>query len=324
MVGCVIVFNDTIIGEGFTSPYGGSHAEVNAIKSVENPDLLPKSTLYVTLEPCCHHGKTPPCTNLIIASGIPRIVIGLKDPNPKVAGKGIEQLRSAGLEVVSGILEAECRWHHRRFLTFQIQHRPYIILKWAQSPDGYLAPYPVLRTQDPEPHWISGRLSRQLVHRWRSEESAILIGTETALLDNPRLDCRLWSGSSPVRIVLDRMLRIPTSHHLFDGSRKTYIICSETEGRENRENLTYIPMQFGPGFLGRLGNKLFELGFLSLIVEGGAKLLQEFILEKLWDEARVFEGSNPLGGGVKAPEIQGAITREIPLEKDILRIYAND
>lgn len=324
MVGCVIVFENTIIGEGFTSPYGGPHAEVNAIRSVQNPELLQKSTLYVTLEPCCHFGKTPPCTNLIIESGIPKVVIGLMDPNPKVAGEGIRQLRAAGCEVISGILEPECRWHHRRFLAFQVQQRPYIILKWAQSKDGFIAPQAALRTNHPEPYWISGMLSRQLVHRWRSEESAILIGTETAILDNPRLDCRLWKGSNPIRIVLDRTLRIPTSHHILDGTVNTLVICSDMGNRKSTQHLTYVPLEFGVGFLRALTLKLYEFGILSLIVEGGAKILKEFITNDLWDEARVFEGNKQLFQGTPAPQIKGQIKKSIRLETDTLSIYSHD
>ncbi|MEX0291327.1 MAG: bifunctional diaminohydroxyphosphoribosylaminopyrimidine deaminase/5-amino-6-(5-phosphoribosylamino)uracil reductase RibD, partial [Flavobacteriaceae bacterium] len=203
MVGCVIVHKETIIGEGYTSAYGRAHAEVNAIRSVHDPSLLPEATLYVTLEPCSHHGKTPPCADLILSHKIPEVVIGLKDPHVKVAGQGIEKLKKAGCEVRLGILENECKKHHRRFLTFHLKKRPYIILKWAQSLDGFMAPEDSKRSEDPQPYWLTNTYSRQLVHKWRSEEQAILVGTNTVIQDNPHLGTRYWNGRSPIRIFSD-------------------------------------------------------------------------------------------------------------------------
>ena len=324
MVGCVIVHNDSIIGEGYTSPYGGPHAEVNAIRSVQQPELLPESTLYVSLEPCCHYGKTPPCTNLILDSGIPRVVIGLQDPNPVVAGKGIEVLKSAGCEVIFGILEADCKHHHRRFLTFQTKQRPYIILKWAQSPDGFLAPEHNVRDTKKEPYWISSRRSRQLVHRWRTEEAAILIGTETAIEDNPQLNSRLWAGKNPIRIVLDRRVRIPHDRQILDGSVRTLLICDPEAVPKNTGKIEYIPMDFGMDFLNRLCAKLYELGILSLIVEGGSKTLNSFLDVDLWDEARVFEGGIPLKRGVLAPRARGILRLETQITQDRLQIWYHD
>ena len=324
MVGCVIVHNNKIIGEGYTSPYGGPHAEVNAIRSVKYPELLPESTLYVSLEPCCHHGKTPPCTDLILSSGIRRVVVGLQDPNPVVAGKGIAQLKAQGCEVMIGVLETDCNQHHRRFLTFQSKLRPYIILKWAQSPDLYMAPEPKERKLDKVPYWISGTRSRQLVHKWRTEESAILIGTETAIADNPQLNSRLWAGKNPIRIVLDRTGRIPQDSNIFDGSVRTLIVCSPETGSKSLNNTEYVPIDFGSGFLPRLCSKLYEMGIQSVIVEGGNKILNAFLENNLWDEARVFEGGLPIGSGVLAPRAHGALKHEVYVAKDRLQFWYND
>ena len=200
MVGCVVVHDGKIIGEGYTSPYGGPHAEVNAINSVKDKKLLSKATLYVTLEPCSHYGKTPPCADLIAAHKIPQVVIGLKDPHSKVAGKGIEKLEQSGCEVTVGILEEACRWHLKRFLSFHERNRPYIILKWAESKDGFIAPEANKRNSEPEPFWITNTYSQQLVHKWRSEEQAILVGTNTVLEDNPKLTSRNWTGKNPIRV----------------------------------------------------------------------------------------------------------------------------
>lgn len=323
MVGAVIVCDGQIIGEGYTSPYGGPHAEVNAIRSVRQPELLPKSTLYVTLEPCCHHGKTPPCTDLIVANGIPRVVIGLTDPHQKVAGKGIAQLRAAGCEVAVGVLEAACRHHHRRFLAYHEKKRPYIILKWAQSPDGYLAP-DASRRQAGAPFWISGERSRQLAHKWRTEEAAILVGTETALADNPRLTSRLWHGPDPLRVVLDRSLRLPADNHLFNGEAPTLVVCQPADSIPAHPNTDYLPLDFGPGFEGRLLNALHQRQVLSLLVEGGAHTLAAFLQHGLWDEARVFTGTQPLGGGLGAPRVSGGLLEQRASGEDLLQIWMHD
>ena len=223
-VGAVIVHNGKIIGEGFTSPFGGAHAEVNAIGAVSNHKLLRTSTLYVTLEPCSHFGKTPPCADLIVEKGIPKVVIGIQDPHEKVAGRGIEKLRGQGVEVVVGVSESACRHHHRRFLTFHEKKRPYIILKWAETGDGFIAPEKSARSKTAEPHWISNAYSRQRVHQWRAQEQAILVGTNTVLEDNPKLDVRLWKGKNPTRIVLDRNLKTPEGYHVMDGSVATIVL----------------------------------------------------------------------------------------------------
>ena len=205
MVGCVIVFENTIIGEGYTSPYGGAHAEVNAIQSVADSRVLEKSTLYVTLEPCAHYGKTPPCSDLIIANKIPRVVIGCLDEHEKVCGQGISKLKAAGCDVIVGVLEKECKNHHKRFFTYHSKKRPYIILKWAESKDGYIAP---LTKSEIKPVWISNLRSRQLTHQWRAEEQAIMVGANTVTQDNPRLTTREVEGTNPIRIVVDIKTKI--------------------------------------------------------------------------------------------------------------------
>ena len=324
MVGAVITHGDRIIGEGYTSPYGGPHAEVNAIRSVRQPELLRESTLYVTLEPCCHHGKTPPCTDLILQSGIPRVVIGLQDPHEKVAGQGIAQLRAGGCEVAVGVLEAACRRHHRRFLTFHERKRPYIILKWAQSPDGFLAPDPA-RRKPGEPFWISGKRSRQLAHKWRTEEAAILVGTETALADNPSLTPRDWHGPAPLRILIDRTLRVPVHSHLLSGEASTLVVCEPGREMPSRPGVDYLPLDFGPGFEGQLCTALHQRHILSLLVEGGARTLASFLENDLWDEARVFEGPQALMGGIRAPQmIGGTLLEQRRSGNDLLRIWQHD
>lgn len=323
MVGAVITHGDSIIGEGYTSPYGGPHAEVNAIGSVRQPELLREATLYVTLEPCCHHGKTPPCTDLILAHGIPKVVIGVPDPHEKVAGQGIAQLRAAGCEVTVGVLEAACRHHHRRFLTFHEQKRPYIILKWAQSPDGYLAPDPS-RREAGRPFWISGNRSRQLAHKWRTEEAAILVGTETALADNPKLTSRHWHGPDALRIVIDRRLRVPADYHLVGGESPTLVVCEPTESLPSHPNTEYLPIPFGPGFEKRLCEALHKRQVLSLLVEGGAHTLEAFLQYGLWDEARVFTGTRPLLGGLEAPRLSGRLLAQRPSGEDLLQIWMHD
>ena len=234
MVGCCIVHEDSIIGEGFTNPYGGPHAEVNAIRAVKDQTLLEKATLYVTLEPCSHYGKTPPCSNLIIEKKIPKVAIGLKDPHHKVSGRGIEKLESAGVQVKVGVLETDCKEHHKRFVTLQEKKRPYIILKWAESLDGYIAPSKEMRDKNPNPYWITNSYSKQLVHQWRSEEQAIMVGTQTILDDNPKLTPRDWKGNPPIRIVLDRSLKTPPHFHVMDGSIKTIIFTEKEEARVSK------------------------------------------------------------------------------------------
>ncbi len=323
MVGCVITADDRIIGEGYTSPYGGAHAEVNAINSVAEKDLLRSAALYVTLEPCSHHGKTPPCADLIIRSGIPRVVIGIRDPHTKVAGKGIERLQEAGVEVTCPVLESECREHHKRFLTYHEKKRPFVILKWAESSDGFIAPKPGLREEEPQPFWISNRYSRQLVHQWRTEEQSVLIGTNTALMDNPKLNPRTWTGKAPIRVVIDRKLKIPRDYHIYDRSAKTLILTEEGSLPGDMDGIEYSAVDFSKDLAGEVCGRLYEHEVQSVIVEGGAETLNSFINSGLWDEARIFKGPAALKWGLEAPQVGGIEVSRTQIGGDLLRILRN-
>lgn len=327
MVGALIVHDGKIIGEGFTSPFGGPHAEVNAIGSVADKSILKKSTLYVTLEPCSHFGKTPPCADLIIKTGLPTVVIGLRDPHERVAGKGIEKLRQAGVEVITGILEAECRDHHRRFLTLHEKKRPYIVLKWAETADGLIAPHTEERNENPEPFWISNLYSRQLVHQWRSEEQAILVGTTTILEDNPKLDVRHWTGKNPVRVVLDRSLKIgrtadklKVDYHVLDGNVPTLVLTEVQEASRYREGLDYRILDFSRDIAQNIARMLHEENVLSVLVEGGAQTLRTFIDAGLWDEARIFSGTSTFQKGLRAPTLSGKLIASKTIGSDQLKI----
>lgn len=299
MVGSVIVHEGRIIGEGFHRQYGQAHAEPNAIRAVKNPTLLKESTLYVNLEPCSHHGKTPPCADLIVENGIPRVVIGTLDPNPKVAGRGVEILRNAGIEVEVGIMENECRELNKRFFIFQEQKRPYVLLKWAQTHDGFIDKK---RTEyGQSPLIISNVITQRLTHKMRSENQAILVSTNTVLLDNPTLTVRNWSGKNPVRVAIDRQGRIPSNYHLMDGSVST-IVFTEME-RENRPHLEFVKLDFNADSLQTILAKLHERNIHSVLVEGGAKLLKSFIVTGLWDEANVEVSPVCIGDGVHAPAL---------------------
>lgn len=300
MVGCVIVHQGTIIGEGYHERFGQPHAEVNAIRSVRNPELLAQSTLYVSLEPCSHFGKTPPCSDLIIKSRIPHVVIGTVDPFAKVAGKGIESMKKAGIEVVVGVLEKECRHLNRRFFTFHEKRRPFILLKWAQTLDGFID---TDHTERQHPTWITNDLCKRLVHKQRSEESAILIGTNTAEFDNPALTVREWTGNQPVRMVIDRTLRLDSRLRIFDSKAPTWVFTSEE--RPDLEELKFIRLDFNQDIMPQLLEALYELDILSVIVEGGSILLNSFLEAGLWDEAFVYTGNQFFGKGVQAPHISG-------------------
>jgi diaminohydroxyphosphoribosylaminopyrimidine deaminase/5-amino-6-(5-phosphoribosylamino)uracil reductase len=300
MVGAVIVHEEKIIGEGFHRQFGGPHAEVIAIGSVTRKELLNESTMYVSLEPCAHFGKTPPCSDLIISSRIPRVVVGSVDPFAKVAGKGIERMRNAGIEVEVGVLEKECLELNRRFFTFHQQKRPYVILKWAQTLDGYLdvdRSYPQLFGK---PTWISNELSRRIVHRQRTEEAAILIGTNTAIKDNPSLTVREWSGKQPVRLVLDRQNRLPDHLHVKDGRVPTVVFTEQAVS--SRTNLEYVKVDFHGDLIAQILRFLYERELQSVVVEGGQRLLQSFIDQEAWDEAYVYIGHFWFGKGVRAPQ----------------------
>ncbi len=300
MVGSVIVYNGRIIGEGYHRHCGEAHAEVNAVEAVRDKSLLEKSTLYVNLEPCAHQGRTPACSLMIIEKRIPKVVIGCIDPFAKVAGKGVQMLREAGVEVVVGVLEHESRQLNRRFFTFHLNKRPYIILKWAQSLDGFLD---FVRSKDTpiQPNWITDEYARMLVHRWRAEESAVMVGTNTAEKDNPKLDVRDWTGKNPTRIVLDRRLRLPENLNLFDGTIPTLIFTEKT--KKNQPNTEYIRVDFDKNVFDHIFNELYKRDILSLIVEGGADLINSLLKQNLWDEARYFVGKKLFYAGVAAPKI---------------------
>jgi diaminohydroxyphosphoribosylaminopyrimidine deaminase/5-amino-6-(5-phosphoribosylamino)uracil reductase len=308
MVGCVIVYNGEIIGEGYHEEYGQAHAEVNAIKSVQDKSLLPKSTLYVNLEPCSHYGKTPPCADLIIEHKIPKVVIGSIDTNSLVSGKGIEKLKNAGIEVIVGVCEAECKKLNKRFFTYHEKKRPYIVLKWAQTADGFID---VKRNEEStsKPIQISNSDSKKLLHLWRSQEQAIMVGTNTALLDNPQLTVREVEGKNPLRITIDKWLRIPKQYNLFDHSTPTLIYTSVEEVPQ--ENLEFVKINFDKPVIPQILNNLYERNIQSLLIEGGELLLNSFISEELWDSARVFISDKELGKGVRAPVInQKPVIRE--------------
>ncbi|CAM4167565.1 bifunctional diaminohydroxyphosphoribosylaminopyrimidine deaminase/5-amino-6-(5-phosphoribosylamino)uracil reductase RibD [Gillisia limnaea] len=327
LVGSVLTYKNSIIGEGWHQKAGGPHAEVNAIRAVKDQSLLKKATIYVSLEPCSHYGKTPPCSDLIIASGIKKVVIGIVDPFAKVKGKGIKKLLDAGCEVSVGILEDQCRELNKRFFTFHEKKRPYIILKWASTKNNFIAP---LSKKERAPVWITNKYSRQLVHKWRSEEQAILVGTNTAVADNPKLNTRLWEGSNPVRILLDQNLRTPKDSALFDRSIKTIVITSQasrdsfTKNEIGKNELILEAIDFNKEIAPQIVEVLYTHELQSVIIEGGGKTLQTFIDSGLWDEARIFTGEAMFPEGVKAPEFNGKLAGEHNLLSDKLKIYIND
>jgi len=308
LVGCVIVHENKIIGEGLHEYYGGPHAEVNAINSVKNKNLLKKAVLYVNLEPCSHFGKTPPCTNLIVNMQIPKVVIGHSDPFEKVCGKGIEKLKNAHIDLVTGILTNECRELNKRFLTFHEKKRPYIILKWAQTFDGFISPLNKTKCQ---PYWISNEFQRIYAHKLRTEEQAIMIGTNTAIDDNPHLTSRLWEGKNPIRIVLDNKLRLPNHLHIFDDSTPTIIFTSKNNKKTTSLNTEYIKINFENNVIPEIFNCLYKKRIQSVLVEGGRTLLQSFIDAGLWDEAYIFTGIKEFKQGIKAPVIEGHVSKEL-------------
>lgn len=313
MVGAVIVCDGKIIGEGWHRKCGEAHAEVNAVNSVADKSLLKKSTIYVSLEPCAHVGRTPACADMLIREGIPNIVVGSIDPFEKVAGKGIEKLKNAGRNVKIGVLRDECDWLNRRFFTFHTKRRPYVILKWAQTADGFIDG--IRNDSKTPPLKITDQHFSTLVHKWRTEEDAILVGTRTALLDNPQLTARLWSGRNPVRVCIDREMEIPTSSKIFDNQAKTIVITSRTlslskgeiEGSNSRNfgysNILFCPANFNESLVPQILDILYRNEIQSVIVEGGAQTLNSFISLGLWDEARIFTNSRlTIGNGIKAPE----------------------
>jgi len=318
MVGCVIVCNDVIIGEGYHAKYGEAHAEVNAINSVKNKELLKQSRLYVNLEPCAHYGKTPPCADLIIENKIPEVIIGCVDSFSEVSGKGINKLKNAGCKVDVEILEKESRELNKRFFTFQEKKRPYIILKWAQTLDGFID---IKREANAalKPNWITNENLKMLVHKWRTEEQAIMVGTNTALLDNPSLNAREWFGKSPLRIVIDRDLSIPLTYNLFNQQIAT-IVFTEKQVK-SKENITYIAINFAENVIEQILTHLYEIKIQSLIVEGGSYLLKSFIDKYLWDEARFFIGNKCFNNGIAAPTIKGSLFTDELINGERLLVY---
>ena len=302
MVGAVLVYNDIIIGEGFHQHYGQSHAEVNCINSVENfnLDLIEKATLYVSLEPCAHFGKTPPCADLIIQYKIKNVVIACRDSFEAVDGKGIEKLKAAGIHVTIGVLENEALELNKRFFTFHSKRRPYIILKWAQTNNNKIA------HSGNERLLISNEISNRAVHKWRTEEAAILVGTNTAMQDNPSLTARFWQGKNPVRLVIDTALKLPNHLHLLDDQVKTIIFNYQKESQHN--NTFYCKVFNDKSLIAQIADRLFQLNINSVLVEGGAQVLQSFINENYWDEARVITNIDlQIEVGIEAPQLANSV-----------------
>jgi diaminohydroxyphosphoribosylaminopyrimidine deaminase/5-amino-6-(5-phosphoribosylamino)uracil reductase len=298
MVGAVLVYNNRIIGEGYHRKYGEPHAEVNCMASVNEADrqYIPQSVLYVSLEPCAHHGKTPPCADLIIRHNISKVVIGCRDPFTEVDGKGIEKLKAAGIDVELSVLETECKELNKRFLTFHTQHRPYIILKWAQTADSKISSGTAKRL------FISNEYSNRLVHKWRSEEAAILIGTNTALYDDPELTTRLWDGHSPIRLVIDMDLSLSSSLKIFNQQARTIVF--NTIKHEESDSLLYYHVTKDVSLVHQIVHALYQMNIQSVIVEGGARVIQSFIDEQMWDEARVITSTKLIAGnGLPAPQL---------------------
>jgi diaminohydroxyphosphoribosylaminopyrimidine deaminase/5-amino-6-(5-phosphoribosylamino)uracil reductase len=319
MVGCVIVCNNIIIGEGWHEQYGGPHAEVNAIRSVNDPSLLKEATLYVSLEPCSHHGKTPPCVDLIIEKDIPYVVVACLDENPLVKGRGIQKLILNGTDVKVGVLENEAKFLNRRFFTSITKQRPYIILKWAQSSDGYIDHE---RDEKDERAIISSPQSHLLVHKWRSEEAVIMVGTNTVIADDPQLTVRLLDGNNPVRVSFDRQMRIPSTAKILDGATPTIIFTSGAHYYTERAE--FVPIDFSKDPLQQALTILHERKFQSILVEGGAALINKFLEQNLWDEARVFIAEKEISNGVKAPHLEGNVISEEIIGGDKLKIMMND
>jgi diaminohydroxyphosphoribosylaminopyrimidine deaminase/5-amino-6-(5-phosphoribosylamino)uracil reductase len=320
MVGCVIVHDEVIIGEGYHQQFGGAHAEVNAIQSVitkyqeSAPSLLKDATAYVNLEPCAHFGKTPPCADLLVKHQLKKVVIGNTDPFSNVNGKGIEKLKAAGIQVTVGVLAAECSFFNRRFFTRINAQRPFIILKWAETADGYFAPL------IPAQKWISGPQAKQLSQQWRGEEDAILIGKQTALIDNPQLTNRTDKGKNPIRIVIDRELSIPQSHHIFNDAAKT-IVFNEIKTAVV-QNIHYVEMEDMRYYLAqKIAFQLYLMDIQSVIIEGGVNILNQFIAANLWDETRILKSKSYWNSGIKAPQIKGKLIERMPVGEDELTIY---
>ncbi len=313
MVGCVIVKDNLVLSEGWHEKYGGPHAEVNAINSLEDKSLLEGATLYVTLEPCAHYGKTPPCADLILKFPFKRVVICNIDPNPLVSGTGIEKLIEGGIEVEIGILEEKGLELNKRFFSFIEKKRPYILLKWAETSDGFIA------RENYDSKWISGELSRKLVHKWRTEEDAVMVGTNTALYDNPQLNVRDWSGRNPTRVLIDKNLQVPEGAHLFDGTQTT--ICYNFKRQEVKNLVEFVKLDPVEDLMKNIMADMYERKIQSVIIEGGAALLTSFINEGLWDEARIFRSKQEFGNGIEAPYVRGKLMSIDKIGEDEMVVY---
>ena len=315
MVGCVIVKDDKIIGEGYHENYGGLHAEPNAVAKVNNKEDIKLADVYVTLEPCAHYGKTPPCADLLASLKPKRVIIAVIDDNPLVGGKGVKILEEAGIEVIIGVLEKEARLINKRFFTFMQKQRPYIILKWAQTADGFVA------RKNFDSKWITGIESRTYVHQMRAEEDSIMVGFNTAKYDNPSLTTRLVQGKNPLRIFIDKRLELESNSNLLDQSTPT--ICYNYKKSENHLNLLFVKLDETKDFMEQVFNDLFNRKVSSIIVEGGSTLLTSLIQANLWDEACVFTSKNTFEDGIKAPEISTNSTEIKLMEKDKLELFIN-
>lgn len=311
VVGCVIVRNGRIISEGWHQKAGEPHAEVNAVNKIKDKEILKECEIYVSLEPCSHFGKTPPCSDMIVRYGFKRVIVGISDPNSKVNGQGIERMRNAGIEVKVGVLENECAELNKRFFCFHQNKRPYIILKWAQTADGFMA------AENHVQKWITNQYSKQLVHLWRSQEQSVLVGYNTAKIDNPQLNLRLWSGNQPVRAVIDRGLSLDLKLHFFDGSQQT-IIFSE---KQDSSRPDVIRLKFDENLEESILEELHKSGLQSVIIEGGRKTLDGFISKGLWDEARIFSSSESWGSGIEAPLVNGKLIEQKVIGSDRLKIF---
>ena len=317
MVGCILVLGDTLLAEGWHHAFGKPHAEVECLSAFGNDTIPEDAILYVNLEPCAHHGKTPPCADLLIKRGIKHVVIGQRDPFPAVSGKGIQRLLEAGIEVTEGVDELHCRWQQRRFLTSVEQRRPYVILKWARSADGFMDQHP--RTERTVER-ISGDATNVLVHKWRSEEQAILVGSRTVLNDDPQLTTRLVNGRSPVRMVLDRTGKTPADSKVYDGSASTLLFTGQRRADLAIEQHV-ISNNESP--IEQILKFIHERSFRSILVEGGAELLNHFLDRGHWDEARVITGKPILGQGTKAPELNVQAIRSFRVEEDPITFHIN-
>ena len=320
LVGAVIVCDGKLIGEGYHQRYGEKHAEANAIDSVKDKSLLKQSTIYVSLEPCSHRGKQPPCCDLIIRHGIPKVAVATEDPNPLVAGRGIQRLRDAGIDVQVGLLKEEAQEQNRRFFTFQLKKRPYVILKWAQSIDGFIDKKRDINTP---PEWLTGPIGQALVHRWRTEEPAIMVGANTVIRDNPQLTARKWIGRNPLRVVFDKDLSLPKTAAIFNNQAQALVFtyAREFDKEGYSPSIDIQPIDPSKGIEEQLLSELYKRNIQSILVEGGGYILTQFINKGLWDEARVFTANKMLTNGLRAPSLSGSLIEKVALPDFELKVF---